>query len=472
MTNTDTIVALSTPQGKGALALIRLSGADAVAIADSVWVARKPLASAKSHTAHLGSIVDKESGETVDECVATVYLAPHSFTGENIVEFSCHGSQWIVRQVLNLLVRRGARAAKGGEFSMRAFINGKVDLAQAEGIADLIASSSRAAHRMAMSQMKGRFSEALTRLNAKLVEFASLLELELDFSEEDVEFADRTRLVQLANEIKNYVDKLAASYSTGKVLKEGVPVAIVGVPNSGKSTLLNQLLGEDKAIVSSIAGTTRDVIEDCVEIGGILFRFIDTAGLRHTSDEIETIGISRAVDAGQRASVIIKVIDSTADTAEQEATITDYIKDTNEIKVVTVYNKCDLQHADTTDTDISHADSTLTDTGTIDSGTDAIRLSAKFGEGIEALQHALTTAITADVNPEESLMVTNARHYESLTRASADLERALAGIADNLPADLIAQDVRAATVALSEICGTITSDTLLHNIFAHFCIGK
>jgi tRNA modification GTPase len=462
----ETIVALSTPQGSGALALIRLSGNDSIEIANSVWQAKKPLTEAKSHTVHYGAIVDPETNETIDECVATIYRAPRTFTGENIVEFSCHGSQWIIRQVLNLLVKHGARTARGGEFSMRAFMNGKVDLAQAEGIADLIASSSRAAHHMAMSQMKGRFSEALAQLNAKLVEFASLLELELDFSEEDVEFADRSRLVALAHEIKDYVDKLAASYSTGRALKDGVPVAIVGVPNSGKSTLLNALLGEDKAIVSSIAGTTRDVIEDCVEIDGILFRFIDTAGLRHTSDEIETIGISRAVTAGQKASIIIKVLDTTSDIASQQATIADYISNIDGAKVITVYNKCDLK------AESASIAVTAKDNDRVDANADAIEISAKSGYGMERLNKALTSAITADVNPEENLMVTNARHYESLIRASADLDRALTGIADNLPADLIAMDVRAATNTLSEICGTITSDTLLHNIFAHFCIGK
>jgi tRNA modification GTPase len=462
----ETIVALSTPQGSGALALIRLSGNDAIEIANSVWQAKRPLTEAKSHTVHYGAIVDPETNETIDECVATIYRAPRTFTGENIVEFSCHGSQWIIRQVLNLLVKHGARTARGGEFSMRAFMNGKVDLAQAEGIADLIASSSRAAHHMAMSQMKGRFSEALAQLNAKLVEFASLLELELDFSEEDVEFAERSRLVALAHEIKDYVDKLAASYSTGRALKDGVPVAIVGVPNSGKSTLLNALLGEDKAIVSSIAGTTRDVIEDCVEIDGILFRFIDTAGLRHTSDEIETIGISRAVTAGQKASIIIKVLDTTSDIAAQQATIASYISDIEGAKIITVYNKCDLT------TEAAPCSDTNDTVNTSASCSDAIHISAKSGYGMESLHKALTAAITAEVNPEESLMVTNARHYESLIRASADLQRALTGIADNLPADLIAMDVRAATTTLSEICGTITSDTLLHNIFAHFCIGK
>jgi tRNA modification GTPase len=262
------------------------------------------------------------------------------------------------------------------------------------------------------------------------------------------------------------VDKLAASYSTGRALKDGVPVAIVGVPNSGKSTLLNALLGEDKAIVSSIAGTTRDVIEDCVEIDGILFRFIDTAGLRHTSDEIETIGISRAVTAGQKASIIIKVLDTTSDIASQQATIADYISNIDGAKVITVYNKCDLK------AESASIAVTAKDNDRVDANADAIEISAKSGYGMERLNKALTSAITADVNPEENLMVTNARHYESLIRASADLDRALTGIADNLPADLIAMDVRAATNTLSEICGTITSDTLLHNIFAHFCIGK
>ncbi len=314
----QTIVAISTPYGTGGIAVVRLSGSDALEIADRAWRG-KPLSSVPSHTAHLGTITADDSGAALDQAVATVFRAPNSFTGEDTVEFSVHGSKWIQRQVVERLVSLGAVPAGPGEFTQRAFMNGRMDLAQAEGVADLIAASSRAAHRLAMSQVSGGFSTRLNQLRERLIELASLLELELDFSEEDVEFADRTRLREIADETLALIERLVSTYDSGRAFKEGVPVAIAGRPNAGKSTLLNALLGEDKAIVSDVPGTTRDVIEDTREINGILFRFYDTAGLRDTDDTVERIGIDRARDAISRAAIVLWVIDASTPPAELAA---------------------------------------------------------------------------------------------------------------------------------------------------------
>ncbi|MDE6717152.1 MAG: tRNA uridine-5-carboxymethylaminomethyl(34) synthesis GTPase MnmE, partial [Muribaculaceae bacterium] len=315
----DTIVAVSTPRGTGGIAVVRLSGPEALDILGTVWRGHH-LKDYNSHTAHLGRIVD-ESGHILDEVVVTIFLAPNSYTGDDTIEISCHGSLWIQREIVNLLIRSGARAAGPGEFSQRAYLNGRIDLAQAEGIIDLISSSSRAAHRLAMQQANGNFSERLENLRRQLIEFAAFLELELDFSEEDVEFADRHRLAKLADKVINEVDRLAASYATGKAFKDGIPVVIAGQPNAGKSTLLNRLLEEDKAIVSNIPGTTRDIIEDTREINGVLFRFIDTAGLHDTQDAVERIGIDRATARMRRSPMIIWMIDTTADHSPQIATM-------------------------------------------------------------------------------------------------------------------------------------------------------
>ncbi|MDE6291589.1 MAG: tRNA uridine-5-carboxymethylaminomethyl(34) synthesis GTPase MnmE, partial [Muribaculaceae bacterium] len=333
-----TIIAPATPTGKGALAIIRLSGPEAISIADAIWKGI-PLKKCGSHTAHLGNIID-ENGDILDQAVATIFKGPKSFTGEDIVEFSLHGSPWIIREVINLLLRKGAQGAEPGEFSRRAYLNGRMDLASAEGVADLIASSSRAAHRIAMQQTRGAFSKEFNELRDRLIELASLLELELDFSEEDVEFADRTRLMEIATLLLLKIDRLTASYAAGRTIKDGVPVVIAGMPNVGKSTLLNALLQEDKAIVSDIPGTTRDMIEDTCEIDGILFRFIDTAGLRESSDKIESIGIQRARMRLEQASIILWLIDPLSPIGEQIAEMNTTLKGLSpDKKVIPVITK-------------------------------------------------------------------------------------------------------------------------------------
>ncbi|MDE5868950.1 MAG: tRNA uridine-5-carboxymethylaminomethyl(34) synthesis GTPase MnmE, partial [Muribaculaceae bacterium] len=338
--SSDTIVAVSTPPGTGGIAVIRISGNEALDIIDSVWRGHI-LSGCKTHSAHLGRIVD-ETGQTLDEVVATIFLAPNSYTGEDTVEISCHGSKWIQREIVNLLIRNGARAAGPGEFTQRAFLNGKIDLAQAEGIVDLISSTSRAAQRLAMMQANGQFSARLENLRHQLIDFASLLELELDFSEEDVEFADRLRLTELADKIIKELDRLINSYAIGKAFKEGIPVVLAGMPNAGKSTLLNSILEEEKAIVSDIPGTTRDLIEDTREINGTLFRFIDTAGLHDTQDTVEKIGIDRATKQLSRAAIIVWLVDTTGEIATQLATIDEKQKkiDKDTVQII-AYNKID-----------------------------------------------------------------------------------------------------------------------------------
>ena len=468
----DTIVAVSTPPGTGGIAVIRVSGPEAVDIVGSVWRG-VPMKNCESHTAHLGKIVD-ENGEVLDEVVATLFLAPNSYTGEDIIELSCHGSRWIQREIVNLLIRSGARSAGPGEFSQRAFINGRIDLAQAEGIVDLIASNSRAAQRLAMMQANGHFSRRLEELRNQLIDFASLLELELDFSEEDVEFADRLRLMELADRIIHEVDRLSASYSAGKVFKEGIPVVIAGQPNAGKSTLLNLLLEEEKAIVSDVPGTTRDIIEDTREIDGVLFRFIDTAGLRDTDDTVERIGIERATDRLLRSAIILWIVDSSADIPSQ----LDYIKEKQEeIRV--------KQGGDTESQEISQANDEDSSSiiqhiifNKIDACTEeidnsqSIKLSATQSLGLDELLNILSSDARSMQTSEGDIMVTNARHYESLIKGGAALRRARQLLSDNLSADFIAQDVREALHHLGEITGTITTSTLLHSIFSRFCIGK
>ena len=465
----DTIVAVSTPPGTGGVAVVRISGPEAIDIAGSLWRG-KPLKGCDSHTAHLGRIVD-ENGRTLDEVVATIFLAPNSYTGDDTIELTCHGSRWIQREMVNLLIRSGARAAGPGEFSQRAFINGRIDLAQAEGIVDLIASSSRAAHKLAMLQANGQFSKRLEGLRRQLIEFASLLELELDFSEEDVEFADRQRLSQLADKVIEEVDRLAKSYSVGKAFKEGIPVVIAGQPNAGKSTLLNLLLEEDKAIVSNVPGTTRDIIEDTREIDGVLFRFIDTAGLRETNDSVEKIGIERATDRIRRSAIILWLVDTTSDIESQ----LEYIRDKQEeldssIIQHLIFNKIDAcKNSDF----LSRGIRLLSDnSNSSDNSNPVLQLSASTGEGIGTLLSALTSDADSMQTEGGDIMVTNARHYESLIKGGEALRRARQLLTDNLSADFIAQDVREALHHLGEITGTITTTTLLHSIFSRFCIGK
>lgn len=461
--NEDTIVAPATPAGSGALAILRLSGPEALKIADSVWKGAR-LSESESHTAHLGCIVD-ESGNILDQAVATLYVAPKSFTGEDSVEFSLHGSPWIVRQVTNLLLRKGARGAEPGEFSRRAYLNGRMDLASAEGVADLIASSSKAAHRLAMMQTRGEFSKEFNMLRDKLIELASLLELELDFSEEDVEFADRTQLLETAGLLLSKIERLTASYATGRAFKEGVPVVIAGVPNVGKSTLLNALLQDDKAIVSDIPGTTRDIIEDTCEIEGVLFRFVDTAGLRESSDTVENMGIERARQRLRKASIILWLIDPSTPIEPQLQEMRGSIsEDTGEQMLIPVISK--TLGALTMKTSIEAAEEALKEYTTI------LKISVKEDYGIDKLRDALKQAATHKYDPEKELLLTNARHYGDLLRASKALQNAVSQMRAGSSADFIAMDIREATSALSSLTGEITTPDLLNSIFSHFCIGK
>ncbi len=455
----DTIAAVSTPNGVGGIAVIRVSGPEAISIVDKAWKG-KPLTKAISHTAHLGKYCGSD-GSLLDECVATVFRAPKTFTGEDVVEVSIHGSKWLQREILNDLIHRGARVAEPGEFTRRAFLNGRLDLAQAEGIADLIAASSRAAHRLAFSQTGGNFSRALDSLREKLIEFASLLELELDFSEEDVEFADREKMLELARLILSTIKKLSASYSSGSVLKEGVPVVIAGVPNAGKSSLLNLLLNDDKAIVSDIPGTTRDTIEDTIEIDGVLYRFIDTAGLRESTDVIENIGIERARARMKKAGIVIWLIDPTTPLPPQQDELNRFLKDNPSTHLILLINKSDLivNH-----TSIISTDSTTT--------TVPINFSTKTGEGVKELRKRLNEIIKDSYNSDSDIIVTNARHYEALVKGSEALQRAIEGIENGISGDFIAQDVREALHHLGTITGAITTPTLLQSIFTRFCIGK
>ena len=477
MDSIDTICAVSTPAGEGGLAVIRLSGPRAFEIADKAWRGRE-LSEAPSHTAHFGTITADASGTPLDEAVATLFRAPASFTGEDTVEFSCHGSRWIQREVMSRLVSLGARPAGAGEFSQRAFLNGRIDLAQAEGIADLIAASSRAAHRLAMRQVKGSFSRKLEDLRSRLVELASLLELELDFSEEDVEFADRAKLVALAGETIALVERLADSYRAGEALKSGVPVVIAGRPNAGKSTLLNRLLRDDRAIVSDIPGTTRDIIEDTREIGGVLFRFYDTAGLRDTSDRVEQLGIERAEAALAKAAIVLWLADPTqpgyeADLREIARRVDDY----PEAGHLLLINKADLA-GDGELAEVAQGVDLAADLAKVAgeaegaSGLRVLRISAKEGEGIEALEAAMVEMATQEHDPESELIVTNARHAEALRAGAEALRRAREGMESGLSADFIAQDIREALHHLGTVTGAVTTDTLLHQIFARFCIGK
>lgn len=454
----DTIAAVSTPYGIGGIAVIRVSGPRAVEIVNEAWHGAD-LTIKKSHTANFGKYYNI-AGKLLDQGVATLFISPSSFTGENTVEISVHGSAWIQKEILADLIKRGCRIAEPGEFTKRAFLNGKLDLAQAEGVADLIASSSKAAHDMAINQIKGSFSLEFEDLRTQLIEFASLLELELDFSEEDVEFADRSALMNLCDKIYKRIDRLANSFSRGAVLKSGVPVVIAGIPNAGKSSLLNLIAGEEKAIVTDIPGTTRDMIEDTVEIDGILYRFIDTAGLRDTSDKVEGIGVARAKEAMNKAMVIIWMIDPTDDISIQKERIIDFQNQNPDKKIIVLINKSDLTILrQNSEPELSFIHKT-------------IRFSTHTGEGLPALYSTLNEIVMEDMNPETDVIVTNARHYESLLKAKESILRAQEAFSEGISSDLIAQDIREATTHLATVTGSITTDTLLHSIFSRFCIGK
>ena len=455
----DTICAVSTPHGMGGIAVIRVSGDDSLAMVQQRWKG-KPLSEMVSHTAHLGHIVDSH-GEILDEAVLTVFRAPNSFTGEDVVELSCHGSMWIQQQVIATLIDAGCRAAAGGEFTRRAFANGKLDLSQAEAVADVIASQSRASHHVAMNQMRGAFSRQLSNLRSQLLQFVSLIELELDFSEEDVSFADRERLTALATSIKEVVDSLAGSYHAGNAIKNGLPVAIVGPTNAGKSTLLNVLLGDDRALVSDIKGTTRDVIEDTIVMGGTLLRFIDTAGIRQSSDVIESMGIERSFKKMDEARIVLWVIDATAPVGELEDFYHQIVDHCHGKELIAVINKIDAGSAH----DVVKKLNEL--------GVKIAQISAREGIGVEQLkQDIIETAALPQVSDENAVIVTNARHYHALVRASEALERTLQGLDDGISGDLVSQDIRECMHYLGEITGEISTDDILGEIFAHFCIGK
>ena len=457
MIHQDTIVALATPSGAGAIAIIRLSGKEAITIAAKVFnsISGKELLKQKSHTVHLGNIVD--GSRIIDEVLATVFKNPNSYTGENVVEFSCHGSSYIQQEIIQLLLRKGCRMATAGEFTLQAFLNGKMDLSQAEAVADLIASDSKASHQLAIQQMRGGFSTEIEELRIQLLNFASLIELELDFSEEDVEFANREEFQKLIKKITNLLKKLIDSFATGNVLKNGIPVAIVGRPNSGKSTLLNSLLNEERAIVSNIAGTTRDTIEDEITIGGIRFRFIDTAGLRETTDEIEKIGVERALEKLEKSSIYIYLFDST------EMSVLEVKKEldsfTTNSKQLIVANKIDKASKEELSA-INNSDLPF------------LTISAKSKDSLDLLSNSLLNIAGIEALDSNQLMVTNSRHYDVLIKSLEEISKVQEGIDNHLTGDLLAIDLRQALYFLGEITGKVSNDDLLGNIFANFCIGK
>ncbi len=467
--NEDTICAPATVPGTGAISVIRVSGPDALKVADKLVSCRKGnISEAKGYSMKFGLVKDS-NGAVVDEVLVSVFKAPHSYTGENSVEISCHASSYIVSTLMDLLYAAGVRAAEPGEFTQRAFLNGKMDLAQAEAVADVIASQNAAAHRIAFKQMKGGFSNELRGMRGELLEIVSLMELELDFSEEDVEFADRSRLDQLLSDVLAHISRLIDSFRLGNAIKNGVPVAIAGATNTGKSTLLNTLLGEDRAIVSDIHGTTRDTIEETLNIDGVLFRFIDTAGLRETTETVEQIGIERTFKKISEASIILGMIDLTRDFESTSETIRDIISkvDFSCQKLVILLNK----------TDITEVNKNVHITNFIVSELEnkevkTIPISAKTGTGIQELRSTLADSQRDLLGDSDTTLVTNQRHAQALKDAHTSLLRVREGLAAGLPTDLAAQDIREALYHLGSIIGEISTDEVLGNIFANFCIGK
>jgi tRNA modification GTPase len=461
----STITAISTAPGIGGIAVIRVSGKDAVKHCNTIFVPKRKTFSLllqEPNTVSFGSIVNLKN-ETIDEVLVTVFHAPHSFTGEDVVEISCHGSAYVQQQILQLLLQQGCALAKPGEFTQRAFLNGKMDLSQAEAVADLIASTSAASHRMAMNQMRGGFSNELLKLRTQLLNFVSLVELELDFNEEDVEFADRTQLKSLATTIERLILKLSDSFRVGNALKNGIPVALVGETNVGKSTLLNVLLNEEKAIVSDIHGTTRDVIEDSININGITFRFIDTAGIRDTKDKIENMGIERTYQKIEQASIVLWILDCTQ-LSEHMEWLTDRIaKRATGKKVILVFNKIDKITEDERDV--------LTQMFEQFEG-ERIYISARERINTDGLQNALVAAAQLpEINPGD-VVVSNIRHYEALQNAHSSICRVIDGLDSGISGDFLSQDIRECMHFLGEITGQISNDEILGNIFGKFCIGK
>ena len=456
MSLTDTIVALATPAGTGAIGIIRLSGPEAISIASSVFKG-KDLSKQASHTLHFGKITN--GNVVIDEVLASIFVAPHSYTKENSVEFSCHGSAYIIAQIIKLLIIKGARMAKAGEFTMRAFLNGQLDLSQAEAVADLIASQNAASHQIAMNQMRGGFSSELQALRSELINFASLVELELDFSEEDVEFANRAQMKNLILQILKVITRLINSFELGNVIKNGIPVVIAGKPNVGKSTLLNALLNEERAIVSEIAGTTRDTIEDEMSIQGLRFRFIDTAGIRETDDVIEAKGVARSMEKINSSAVILYVYDASQTSLSELQTIIAEFKpilEKNNSTLFLVENKSDKNNAAPYEIE----------------GLRHIQISALLKTGMQTLENELVKLVDiAELESGQSI-VSNLRHAEALQNSATALEKVLNGIDNPITSDFLAMDIKQALQHLGEITGSISTDDLLDNIFSKFCIGK
>ena len=447
----DTICALATPNGVGAIGVIRLSGDKSWEITEALF--SKPLKEKLSHTVHFGTISNRKN-ELLDEVLVTLFAHGKSYTGEESVEISCHGSAFILGKIVAALIAEGARLANPGEFTQRAFLNGKLDLSQAEAVADLIASQSRSAHDIALKQLRGNFSSELKDLREKLIHFASLVELELDFAEEDVEFADRVELKALVTEVLAYIERMAASFELGNAIKNGVPVAIVGAPNTGKSTLLNQLLGENRAIVSDIAGTTRDVIEETLNIEGILFRLIDTAGIREGAEEIEALGIERSKEKINLATLVLCLADGS--NSKSVATVNNWVEELKitypNKKITAVLNKMDI--------------------ASNQNNTNALQISAKQGQNIDQLKTWLVQSVTGDFDLANDTIVSNARHHEALINTAASLQKAKEGLETGITGDFVAMDIRQAMFYLGSITGDISTDDLLGNIFSKFCIGK
>lgn len=468
MVHHDTIVALATPSGAGAIAVIRISGSNAITIGSKVFksVKNKDITAQKSHTIHLGHIVDDQ--KILDEVLVSIFKGPHSYTGEDTIEISCHGSTFIQQQIIQLLLRNGCRMARAGEFTLRAFLNGKLDLSQAEAVADLIASDNEASHQIAMQQMRGGFSNEIAQLRSELLNFASLIELELDFAEEDVEFADRSQFSALLNRIEFVLKRLIDSFSIGNVIKNGIPIAIVGEPNVGKSTLLNALLNEERAIVSEIAGTTRDTIEDELVIGGIGFRFIDTAGIRETKDIVESIGIQKTFEKIEQAQVVLFLVDASRLFVDGsiDSLVVEFGKIRNQFPLkplVLVLNKIDQLNDEQSISLLAQ----LT-TKNIQPTT----LSAKNKIGIDDLKNQLLSFVNTGALRNNETIVTNTRHYDSLLKALEEIQKVKFGMESNLSSDLLAIDIREALHHFGMITGQVTNDELLGNIFANFCIGK
>ena len=460
MTNRDTIIALATPNGLGAISVLRISGKESISVTEKVFKAKnnKLLSKQDSHTVHLGHLIKK--GHQLDEVLVTLFKGPHSYTGENTIEISCHGSTYIQKEIINLFIDNGIRVANPGEFTLRAFLNGKMDLNHAEAVADLIASENEGSHKLAMQQMKSGFSDDLKKLRAELLHFSSMIELELDFSQEDVEFVERDEFKKLTNKIKLELNTLINSFQSGNVLKNGISVAIAGKPNAGKSSLLNTLLNDEKAIVSEIPGTTRDSIEDSLIIQGINFRFTDTAGLRETTDFIESKGIEKTINKIKNAKILLYLFDANdTNVNEIKSSINNFKRD--DLSIILVRNKIDL---------INQNSKLLDDIKSI-SKSQLLEIEATDAKSVESLKIRLINEVEL-LNPYTDIVISNSRHYEALIKALRAIEEVNEGLVNNVSGDLLSVDIRRSIDHLSEITGEITNDDVLGNIFANFCIGK